>query len=68
MRIETAFLPDAYRDELMALARRNARSLGISDAHWTKWRKGFGLGRDLLMAVDPDGEATRIRKARKHRS
>lgn len=67
MRIETVFLSEADSNELIARARQNACAFGISGDLWSKWRKGFGIGRDLLMVIDPDREAERIREAAKRR-
>jgi len=66
LRIEAKpfFLPEADRQSIIDRAQQSARASGISDAAWDRWRKGYGLGRDLLMISDPDGEAKRIRNAR----
>jgi len=57
------FLPEAYRQSVIDRAEQSARRLGISGAAWDSWRKGFGIRRDLLMVIDPEGEAERIMKA-----
>lgn len=63
--IAMCFLPKKDRDALLDRAKATALAHGISESCWNKWRKGRGLGRDLLMAIDPEREVARAREAQK---
>ncbi|MCT8999227.1 hypothetical protein [Chelativorans intermedius] len=65
--ISVTFLPDDCREALISRARQNAQARGISDAQWQRWRKGRGLGPDLLMALDPDRESALVKRGGKRR-
>lgn len=45
------------REAIRRLARENALRLGMTEAQWERHRRGgYSVGKDILMALDPEGE------------
>lgn len=57
-------LPEEYCEDVSERARAKAIRHGVTDAEWENWRRGLEVGRDLLMALDPERESARIKEAR----
>lgn len=61
--ITTAVMNHSGRLRMEQQACEVARRFGISAKVWKQWRKGYGARRDLLMLIDPEREAERIRQS-----
>lgn len=56
--IRKTFLAGEDREAIRRLAKQNARCFGMTAAQWERRRRqgGYATGRDILMALDPEGE------------